>query len=28
MGDLVFNAAHLDRVLPGVGLDRDGERLA
>ncbi len=28
MGDLVLNAAHLDRVLPGVGLDRDGERLA
>ena len=26
--DLVLNAAHLDRVLPGVGLDRDGERLA
>jgi hypothetical protein len=24
----VLDAAHLDRVLPGVGLDRDGERLA
>ena len=28
VGDLVLDAAHLDRVLPGVGLHRHGERLA
>ena len=28
VGDLVLDAAHFDRVLPGVGLHRDGEGLA
>src|ERR1700752_4332478 len=28
VSDLVLDAAHLGRVLPGVGLDRDGERFA
>ena len=28
VGDLVLDAAHLDLVLPGVGLHRHGERLA
>ena len=28
VGDLVLDAAHLGRVLPGVGLDGHGERLA